>query len=65
MLITQAWSMDLPKLANQEVTEWFNTILMDTGVFRPEASVRGLWIGLQGEFLLYGGQTHLARTGAN
>ena len=43
--------MDMPKLDSQEETEWFNHFLGNTGVFRPDASFKGIWIGLQGEHL--------------
>jgi hypothetical protein len=45
----QNYSMELPMLNSQEETEWFNTVLGDSGIFRPEATVKGVWIGLEGE----------------
>jgi hypothetical protein len=42
--------MDMAKLNSRESTEWFNQILVDTGIFRPEATFRGVWIGLQGKY---------------
>ena len=51
MYLYQDWSMDLPKIDSQPATEWFNTILLDSGTFRPGADFRGIWIGLEGELI--------------
>jgi hypothetical protein len=49
LFVYQEWSMDMAKINSQEGTEWFNQILVDSGVFRPDTSIKGIWIGLDGE----------------